>query len=52
MRARFEDREIREPFPPGYDTASKAQREELGALYVWCQGCGYETRFPIAAETR
>jgi hypothetical protein len=50
QRARFEDREIREPFPPGTDTANKAQRDELGALYL-CRDCGYQTRFPIAAET-
>jgi hypothetical protein len=49
QRARFEDRDIREPFPPGTDTANKAQREQLGALYV-CRDCGYQTRFPIAAD--
>ena len=49
QRARFEDRELREPFPAGTDTASAAQREALGALYV-CRDCGYQTRFPLSAD--
>ena len=48
QRKRADDRENREPLPPFYDTASEAQRAELGALYR-CHTCGYTTRFHEAA---
>jgi hypothetical protein len=48
QRRRFEDHEIREPFPHHYDTASEAQRAELGALHR-CDSCGYITRVPLEA---
>lgn len=48
MRKAAEDRETRTPFPPFYDTASEAQREEIGALHT-CPRCEYQTRFPLEA---
>lgn len=51
MRKAAEDRENRIPLPPYYDTASEAQRQELGALHE-CGRCGYQTRFPLPTTRR
>lgn len=46
QRTAAADRENRIPVPAHYDTASAAQRNELGALYR-CSSCPYVTRFPL-----
>lgn len=56
QRQKAADRENPEQLPPHFDSATDAQREELGALFK-CNTCGYKTRFPVeatagAAETR
>ena len=38
------DKENPVPFPPHFDSASKVQRAELGALSR-CTSCGYAARF-------
>lgn len=50
QRRKAEDRENREPLPPGFDTASDAVRHELGGLHE-CPLCHYRTRFPIEQPT-
>lgn len=48
QRQRAANRVEPDLLPPSFDTASEAQRQELGALHR-CGACGYNTRFPIAA---
>lgn len=42
-RAAADDKERRQPFPARVDSATEADRAELGALNV-CDTCGYQTR--------
>jgi rRNA maturation endonuclease Nob1 len=42
-RAAADDKERRQPYPARVDSATEADRAELGPLHV-CDSCGYQTR--------
>lgn len=51
QRQRAADRENPEQLPPHFDSATDAQREQLGALYK-CGSCGYKARLPLEGQAR